>query len=112
MTLCQGMTLVMPQVPQNKYGFTGRGKNRHHCHPEPPSGVRDLHLHWYLNWYRRLHWNFPSLPSEISNLKFEISDAFAFVSGFACCSTFSATSLAAEDLFLELPHALRRTNYE
>jgi len=54
----------------------------------------------------------PFLPSEISNLKFEISDAFAFVSGFACCSTFSATSLAAEDLFLELPHALRRANYE
>src|ERR1700690_309408 len=36
-----------------------------------PLGVRDLHLPRHL----------PFLPSEISNLKFEISDAFAFLSG-------------------------------
>src|SRR5580658_9011378 len=34
-----------------------RKKNRH-CHPEPPSGVRDLHLHWCLHWHCRLP--FPS----------------------------------------------------
>ena len=26
--LCQGMTLVMPQVPQNQLGFTGCEKNQ------------------------------------------------------------------------------------
>jgi hypothetical protein len=61
-------------------------KKPHGCHPESPSGLRDLHLHCY----RHLHW--PFLPSEISNLKFEISVAFAvgfafaFVGALACCA--------------------------
>jgi len=62
-------------------------KNRH-CHPEPPSGVRDLHLHWCLHWHCRLPFHLPFLPSEISNLKFEISDAFAFAGRFPYCLIF------------------------
>jgi hypothetical protein len=43
--------------------------------------VRDLHLHWNLHWHRRLRWHLSFLPFEISNLKFQISDAIA--NGFA-----------------------------
>jgi hypothetical protein len=46
--------------------------------------VRDLHWHWHL----------PFPTSEISNLKFEISDVFQ--NGLAYGWTFSATSLGAE----------------
>jgi hypothetical protein len=98
---CQGMALVMPQVPANKCGFTGRGKKPRGCHPESPLGVRDLHLHWHLHspWHCHLPLHLPFLLSEISNLKFEISDAF--VSGFAHCLIFFAVSLAAGGLFSE-----------
>ncbi len=79
-------------------GFTGRGKKPDGCHPESPLGVRDLHSHCYLRWYSpwhcRLPFHLPFLPSEISNLKFEIYDAFAFISRFAHRLIFSASSLA------------------
>jgi len=67
--ICQSMTSVMPEAPENQYGFTGRGKTRQRCHPESPSGVRDLHL----NWHWQLNWHLPFLPSEISNLKFPMA---------------------------------------
>src|ERR1700733_12151919 len=52
--------------------------NRHRCHPESPSGVRDLHLH-----LPSLSPS-PFLRSEVSNLKFEI--AVAFVGAPARCA--------------------------
>jgi hypothetical protein len=64
-----------------------------------PLGVRDLHLHW----------NLPFLQSEISNLKFEISSAFALVPALAHCSTLSATSVAAEVLFCNFTRSLQKT---
>jgi hypothetical protein len=67
--ICQGTTSVVPQMPQIDYGFSRSGKNPHSCHPESPAGIRDLHFHLPLL--------LPFLQSEISNLKFEISDAFA-----------------------------------
>jgi hypothetical protein len=78
----------MPQPPNHRHCFTGRGKKPKGCHPESPLAVRDLH--WYSSLHCRWSWHLPFLLSEISNLKFEISDAFAFLSGFAYCSIFSA----------------------
>jgi hypothetical protein len=89
----------MPQVPQNQFGFAGRGIKTRACHLESPLGARDLHSHWNLRWilhcYSHLQWLLLFLPFEISNLKFEISEAFVFFSKFAPVSIFSATSLAA-----------------
>jgi hypothetical protein len=79
---------------QAQYYFTGREKNPRLSSripfrgegsafpplllaviPNPPFRVRDLHWHWHWHW----HWLLPFLPSEISNLKFEIACAFDFV---------------------------------
>jgi hypothetical protein len=61
--------------PQNPIKLSGvkvsqlEEKNPNRCHPESPLGVRDLHLPGVV---------FAFAFSAISNLKFEISDAFAF----------------------------------
>ncbi len=78
--------------------------NSRRRHPEPPLGMRDLLLPWYL----RLHRCLLPLRSEISNLKFEISDAVDFADAPAFPATFSAPSQAAESKLLKSPHKLRR----
>ena len=113
-TFCQGMTYypersrrtVMPKAPQNHHGFTGCAKKPDCRNPESPLGVRDLHSHCDLYRHWCSHWTLPFLQSEISNLKFEISCAFAFVSSRACAWTFSVTCLAAELLSFEFSHRL------
>jgi hypothetical protein len=64
------------------------------CDPQAPSGVKDLHS----NWHSPSNWNLPFLPSEISNLRFEISGAFAPVTVFAYGSTSIATSSTASKI--------------
>jgi hypothetical protein len=56
----------VPQSPQIPPALQA-GEINTRCHPELPFGVKDL----------LLHWNLLFLQSEISNLKFEISSAFA-----------------------------------
>ena len=69
----------------------------HSCHPEPASGVRDLHLQWHLRWHWQWHLQLPKplpfLQSEISNLKSEISRAVAVA--FAVRRSFSKRALFA-----------------